>query len=65
MIDFIKELKNKQVKITYLSQNKIIFELEDKRRIEVSTDLDFTSYDDVAAFLDYEELEPWPPTLAS
>ena len=61
-IDLIKELKNKQVKITYLSQYKIIFELEDKRRIEVSTFLDDHSFDDVAAFLDYEELEPWPPT---
>ena len=49
----IKDLKNNAVKVIYCSQNKIILQL-DWQRIVITPFIDDHSFDDVAAFLDYE-----------
>ena len=56
MKTIIEELKNKLVKITYISQTRIVMEINN-RRFLVTTDTDDWSYDDVTSFLDFEELD--------
>ena len=51
-----EELKNGLVKITYISQTRIVMEINN-RRFLVTTDTDDWSYDDVTSFLEFEELD--------
>ena len=51
------KLKNKQVKVLYVSQHRIVLELADKQRIIITSEIDDHSYDDVTSFLEFEEAE--------
>ena len=50
-------LKGKQVKILYVSQHRLVLKLINKRRIIITPEIDDHSYDDVVAFLEFEETE--------